>query len=178
MRYRAVLFDVMGTLIYEPFFVEVPRALGMSLRELMPLLQPGTWVDFETGAIDEAGLRAKFFRDRRDYPHEAMKAAMVDAYRFIDEFPVEAVAELHLGGFTPEDDEATPGGTLLVDTHAHAVAEPAWKLYAHALRRFGPQPTLIEWDNDVPALATLIDEAAKADWIREAAKEDRHAHTG
>ena len=49
-----------------------------------------------------------------------------DPYRFIDEFPAAAVAELHLGGFTPEDDEATPGGTLLVDTHAHAVAEPAW----------------------------------------------------
>ena len=45
-----------------------------------------------------------------------------DPYRYIDEFPAEAVAELHLGGFTPEDDEATPGGTLLVDTHAHAVA--------------------------------------------------------
>jgi uncharacterized protein (UPF0276 family) len=100
-----------------------------------------------------------------------------DAYRFIDEFP-DAVAELHLGGFTPEDDEATPGGTLLVDTHAHAVAEPAWKLYAHAIRRFGPQPTIVEWDNDLPALAVLTEEAANADRIREAAREDRRAYAG
>ncbi len=49
-----------------------------------------------------------------------------DPYEFIDRFPAAAVAELHLGGFTPEDDEATPGATLLVDTHAQAVAEPSW----------------------------------------------------
>jgi uncharacterized protein (UPF0276 family) len=101
-----------------------------------------------------------------------------DAYRIIDEFPSDAVAELHLGGFTPEPDNATPGGTLLVDTHAHAVAEPAWTLYAHAVRRFGPRPTIIEWDNDLPPLAVLVDEAAKADRVRETTREDRRAHAG
>ena len=74
---------------------------------------------------------------------------------FIDEFPAAAVAELHLGGFTAEDDEATPGATVLIDTHAHAVADPVWELYAHAVRRFGAQPTIIEWDNDLPALDVL-----------------------
>lgn len=101
-----------------------------------------------------------------------------DPERFLDEFPAAAVAELHLGGFTPEDDEATPGGTLLVDTHAHAVADPAWELYARAIRRFGPQPTIVEWDNDLPTLAVLTGEAAKADRVRESAREDRHAHAG
>jgi uncharacterized protein len=80
-----------------------------------------------------------------------------------------------LGGFTPEDNEATPGGKLLIDTHAHAVAEPAWELYAHAIRRFGPHPTIVEWDNDLPALAVLTEEATKDDRIRQAAREDRHA---
>jgi len=106
------------------------------------------------------------------------KATAIHVFCAQGEFPAEAVAELHLGGFTPEDDEATPGGTLLVDTHAHAVAEAAWDLYAHAIRRFGPQPTIVEWDNDLPALAVLTEEAAKADRIREAAREDRRAYTG
>jgi len=101
-----------------------------------------------------------------------------DAYRYIDEFPAGAVAELHLGGFTPEDDDATPGGTVLVDTHANGVADPAWDLYAHAMRRFGQQPTIIEWDNDLPTLAVLIEEAAKADRVRKTVGEDRHAHAG
>jgi hypothetical protein len=97
-----------------------------------------------------------------------------DPYEFIDSFPVRAVAELHLGGFTAEEDEATPGGTLLVDTHAHAVAEPSWDLYAHAIRRFGSQPTIIEWDDDLPELAVLTGEAAKADRVRERTREVRH----
>jgi uncharacterized protein (UPF0276 family) len=48
-------------------------------------------------------------------------------------------------------------------------------LYAHAIRRFGAQPTLIEWDNDLPTLDELVGEAAKADRIRGYAHEDRHA---
>ena len=98
-----------------------------------------------------------------------------DPYRFIDAFPADAVAELHMGGFTPEDDEATPGATLLVDTHATAVAGPAWDLYAYAVGRFGPQPTIIEWDSDLPPLAILIGEAATADRIGDSARETRHA---
>ena len=118
---------------------------------------------------------ARDAQDARVKPEFAVFRAML---RYIDEFPAGAVAELHLGGFTPEDDDATPGGTVLVDTHANGVADPAWDLYAHAMRRFGQQPTIIEWDNDLPTLAVLIEEAAKADRVREAAREDRHAHVG
>jgi uncharacterized protein len=86
-----------------------------------------------------------------------------DAYEYIDGLPAQAIGELHLGGFTPEEDEGNPGAVLLVDTHATLVAEPAWDLYTYAIRRFGPKPTLIEWDSDIPPLATLVGEAARAD---------------
>jgi uncharacterized protein len=89
-----------------------------------------------------------------------------DARAFIDGLPANAIAELHLGGFTPEDDEATPGALLLVDTHARPIAEPVWDLYAHAIRRFRLTPTLIEWDSDIPPLATLVGEARRADAVR------------
>jgi hypothetical protein len=68
-------------------------------------------------------------------------------------------------GFTPEDDAATPGGTVLIDTHATEIASPAWDLYAYALGRFGLKPTLIEWDNEIPAFTTLLDQAATADAV-------------
>jgi hypothetical protein len=100
-----------------------------------------------------------------------------DPYDFIDQFPAAAVAELHLGGFTPEEDEATPGATLLVDAHAQAVAEASWGLYAHAIRRFGVKATIIEWDNDLPTLNVLSGEAAKADRLRASVYEGRHAGT-
>jgi uncharacterized protein (UPF0276 family) len=100
-----------------------------------------------------------------------------DPYAYIDGLPADAVAELHLGGFTPEEDEATPGGVLLVDTHASVVAESVWDLYAHAVGRFGRRPTLIEWDNDLPVFACLLNEAARADAVVAGAPapEDRRA---
>jgi uncharacterized protein (UPF0276 family) len=91
------------------------------------------------------------------------------AYRYIDDFPADAIAEIHLGGFTPEQDESTPGCELWIDTHAAAIAAPSWDLYEYALRRFGSKPTLLEWDNDIPPLPTLLEEAAKVDKAMHAA---------
>jgi uncharacterized protein (UPF0276 family) len=86
-----------------------------------------------------------------------------DRDRYIAELPADAIAELHLGGFTPEPEEG--GGEVLIDTHGSRIAEPVWAFYARALGRFGPKPTLIEWDNDVPALEVILAEAARADAI-------------
>ncbi len=67
----------------------------------------------------------------------------------------ESVEEIHLAGYSE-------GEHCLIDTHGARVAEPVWRLYEAALRLFGPVPTLIEWDTDVPTLEVLLDEAAKA----------------
>jgi uncharacterized protein len=89
-----------------------------------------------------------------------------DPYRYIDAFPAGAVQELHLGGFAAEDDDATPDGTqILIDTHGTVIADPVWRLYAYTLRRFGATPTLIEWDNDVPDLDTLLAEVQRANTV-------------
>lgn len=86
-----------------------------------------------------------------------------DAYEYIDAFPAGAVVELHLGGFTHEKDDA--GAPVIVDTHAAPIADSVWDLYAHALRRFGPRPTLVEWDNELPTFAQLVAEAEHADLV-------------
>lgn len=88
-----------------------------------------------------------------------------DARAYLDGLPAAAIGELHLGGFTVEPDDAAPGREVIVDTHADRVAPPAWDLYAYALARFGPKPTLIEWDNEIPSLRELLDEASIADEV-------------
>jgi uncharacterized protein (UPF0276 family) len=99
-----------------------------------------------------------------------------DPYAYIDQLLSTAVGELHLGGFTPEEDEARPGETVLIDTHAERISDSVWPLYAHALRRLGDAPTLIEWDNDLPTLRQLVGEAARAEDVRSRALEvDRAA---
>ena len=99
-----------------------------------------------------------------------------DAHQYIDDFPADGIVEMHLGGFTPEEDEATPGAEVWIDTHAAAIAERSWDLYAYTLRQWGAKPTLIERDNELPSLALLLDEAAYADRIASAiAREAAHA---
>jgi hypothetical protein len=99
-----------------------------------------------------------------------------DPYGYIDALPAAAIGELHLGGFTPEVLDAATGDEVLIDTHAAAIAPAVWDLYAHALRRFGPRPTLIEWDNDIPPFARLLDEAEHADSVAASALNGDHAH--
>ncbi len=81
-----------------------------------------------------------------------------DARAYVAAIPPDSVAEIHLGGF-----DAT--GPCLVDSHGSRVAPPVWALYRGAIERFGPKPTLLEWDTDIPALDVLLDEAAKAQAI-------------
>ena len=51
--YRALLFDVMGTLVHAPFFEEMPEFFGMAFQDLLRTLRPGPWVEFELGRRTE-----------------------------------------------------------------------------------------------------------------------------
>ena len=88
-----------------------------------------------------------------------------DPLRYLNSVPVAPVAEIHLAGFDSN-------GKCLIDTHGKPVAEAVWALYRAAIARFGPIPTLIEWDTDVPELPVLLAEARRADAIL---VEERHA---
>jgi uncharacterized protein len=87
-----------------------------------------------------------------------------EAIEVMRAIPGERVSEIHLAGFLRADE-------CLIDTHGDCVAEPVWRLYEYALERFGPVPTLIEWDTDIPPLPVLLEEADKARQRMEA----RHA---
>ncbi len=76
---------------------------------------------------------------------------------YIETIEKRHVGEMHLAGHT-----AAQGADLLIDTHNRPVRDEVWALYERAARRFGPVPTLIEWDRDIPPLETLIAEAEKA----------------
>lgn len=78
-----------------------------------------------------------------------------DAWATMGALGPDSVQEIHLAGYFQSDD-------CLIDTHGERVSQPVWRLYETALERFGPVPTLIEWDTDIPALPVLLGEAAKA----------------
>ena len=82
---------------------------------------------------------------------------------YLNAFPVELVQEVHLAGHAPDEDEA--GRPLLIDAHDRKVADVVWVLYERLIAKTGALPTLIEWDDDIPAWPILLSEAMIAERI-------------
>jgi len=74
-----------------------------------------------------------------------------DARDYLEGVPVDRVRQIHLAGHTQ-------GEHLLIDTHDQPVPDPVWALYEHACQRFGHAATMIERDDNIPALDELLDE--------------------
>ncbi|HEX7323820.1 MAG TPA: DUF692 domain-containing protein [Rhodanobacteraceae bacterium] len=84
---------------------------------------------------------------------------------YLRALPRAAIQEIHLAGFTRKQGLAVP---LLIDSHSRRVDAKVWELYADAIHLFGPVPTLIEWDLDIPELEVLLEEAAHAQEVLDA----------
>ena len=78
---------------------------------------------------------------------------------WLDAINPQCVGEMHLAGHCHVKDEH---GDIVIDDHGSRVCEAVWRLYDHAVQRFGTVPTLIEWDTDIPALDVLLGEAERA----------------
>lgn len=78
-----------------------------------------------------------------------------DALEFMQCLPVERIVYQHIAGHRQHVNG------WLIDTHDAAVDPAVWKLLQHSREQFGPKPTLLEWDNQIPPLADLLREARK-----------------
>jgi uncharacterized protein len=143
---------------------EVQNALGRT----MLLENPSTYVLFaestwaETDFLREIARRTGcgLLLDVNNVFVSAVNHGF-DPELYLADFPLAAVGEIHLAGCADDSDDA--GLPLLIDAHNSPVRDPVWALYATTIRRLGPTPTLIEWDNDVPAWSTLLGEARRAE---------------
>src|ERR1700743_2604111 len=77
------------------------------------------------------------------------------AHTYVDEIPAGRVAQIHIAGHSKYR-------KYILDTHDHAVIEPVWKLYDHAIRLAGRTATLLEWDAHIPSFDEVHHEALKA----------------
>ncbi len=166
--------EYLNDLLPLPYTEETLRIVSTHVDEVQNTLgraylveNPSSYVGFGSSTMTEVEFLSELAHRTRcqilcDVSNIYLSAHNLgfDPDRYIAELPADAIAELHLGGFTaePEGD-----GEVLIDTHADRIAEPVWAFYARALRRLGPKPTLIEWDNDVPTLDVILAEAARAD---------------
>ena len=145
-----------------------------ALRRPILLENPSTYVVFAESTFAETDFLREIARRTGcglllDVSNVFVSAANhdYDPYRYLADFPLEAVGEIHLAGFAEDADDA--GLPLLIDAHNSPVRDPVWALYAEAIWRLGTTPTLIEWDNDVPGWPTLLAEARRAERVTAAA---------
>jgi uncharacterized protein (UPF0276 family) len=85
-----------------------------------------------------------------------------DAREFLASLPPERVAYLHVAGHYVQADD------LRIDTHGADVIDPVWQLLAEAYGLFGPQPTLLERDFNIPELGALVREVGTIHRIQDA----------
>jgi len=74
-----------------------------------------------------------------------------DPLDYLKAIPKERVVQIHLAGHSNKKQ-------FLLDTHDHPVKNEVWHLYAEALKLFGPVSTMIERDDRIPPMPTLLKE--------------------
>ncbi len=149
---------------------EVQSVLGRR----MLLENPSTYIAFAETAMEEVAFLSELARRTGcgllldvNNVYVSGTNQTYDPAAYLDAFPLDHVGEIHLGGH--DEDRDDHGQRLLIDSHGAQVVDPVWALYARVIGRGGPRPTLIEWDNDVPAWSVLVAEAARAAQVLEPA---------
>lgn len=79
-----LLFDVMDTLVRDPFFDVVPGFFGMDLPSLLAQKHPTAWIEFEMGQVSPRQYYERMFADCRPFDHAAFEAAVKAGYEYIE----------------------------------------------------------------------------------------------
>ncbi len=163
----------LGDLLPLPYTPETLRALCDNIARVQDALghtilieNPSTYLRFTDSVMQEADFLMHavtrtgcgLLLDLNNIVVQAHNIG-VNPHTYLDTLDAAVIGEIHLAGHI----EQTVGdATMLIDTHSRPVPDPVWRLYDDALGRFGPLPTLIEWDKDMPELTVLLAEADKA----------------
>jgi uncharacterized protein (UPF0276 family) len=152
------------------------------LKRRMLLENPATYVEFSESILEETDFISQVIRRSGcgllldiNNVYVSCVNHHRDPYAYLHALPLDAVGEIHLAGFAREVDGN--GDLLLIDSHGAAVAEAVWELYEYALSLTGPVATLIERDNDIPALDVLLKESDQAENLLLAAGQTSSRHT-
>lgn len=83
---KIIIFDLMDTVVVDPFFHVFPQYFQMPLEQLFKLKEEANWPKFEIDEIEEADYFANFFRADTGIKlaqPEQLKAAIFNGYRYI-----------------------------------------------------------------------------------------------
>jgi uncharacterized protein (UPF0276 family) len=81
--------------------------------------------------------------------------AAFDPVNYINQLPADRVWEIHLAPMVKRAEYDW-------DADTHIINDPVWQLYREVIRRYGPVPTMLERNNDIPPLTELLAELSQA----------------
>lgn len=141
----------------------VQNALGRSIL----VENPSTYLAFRHSSLSEPEFLSELARRAGcgilcDVNNAFVSACNLggDALAYLEALPGHAIGEIHLAGHTVRQFEG--GGEIRIDDHGSTVDPAVWSLYERALALYGPVPTLIEWDTNIPSFECLEAESARA----------------
>lgn len=152
-----------------PYTTEVARLTARHLREAQDFLEVPLLVEnlssyaefrhntmteweFLTAVVEEAGCG--ILLDVNNIFVSSVNHGF-DPFEYLANIPHERVKQLHVAGHSRHE-------RFILDTHDREVSDAVWDLYARAIEVCGPLPTLLEWDERIPAFDVVHAEARKA----------------
>jgi uncharacterized protein len=78
-----------------------------------------------------------------------------EAESYLRRLPRDSVKQIHLAGHSV-------GEHMLIDTHDMPICDAVWSLYTETVSFFGPVPTMIERDDNIPSFDALLAEVNTA----------------
>ena len=152
--------NVVQDLLARPLFIE----------------NPSSYLEFASNVISEAQFLAELSRESGcglilDVNNIYVSCAnhgysVQDYFRYIDP---DKIGYYHLAGHTAHDH-------YLLDSHRGPVPQSVIDLYRDCLQVFGRKPALLEWDEDIPDLATLLAERDRLEAYRAEVRLPRQRH--
>ncbi|XP_051138416.1 flavin mononucleotide hydrolase 1, chloroplatic [Andrographis paniculata] len=159
-----LLFDIMDTLVRDPFYDDIPAFFGMSMKELLECKHPTAWIEFEKGHINEMELAQIFFKDGRPIDLEGLKSCMRQGYSYIK--GVEGLlVDLKSSGYEMHTATNYPIWYEIIEEKLKLSTYISWTFCSCIMGKRKPDP---EFYTDIlkhlkvdPACCVFIDDRAK-----------------
>lgn len=156
-----LLFDVLDTVVRDPFYHDIPAFFGMSMKELLECKDPTAWIDFEKGLIDEMELARIFFKDRRPIDLEGLKNCMRQGYSYLEGVE-ELLIDLKKNGYEMHTATNYPSWYELIEEKLKLSTYLSWTFCSCTMGKRKPDPDfymdILKHLNVEPECCVFIDD--------------------
>ncbi|CAA0829283.1 Haloacid dehalogenase-like hydrolase (HAD) superfamily protein [Striga hermonthica] len=156
-----LLFDIMDTIVRDPFYHHIPPFFGMSMKELLECKHPTAWIEFEKGLISEMELARMFFKDGRPIDLEGLKSCMRQGYTYIPGIE-ELLADLKKNGYEMHSCTNYPIWYEIIEEKLKLSTFISWTFCSCLMGKRKPDPDfymdILKHLNVEPACCIFIDD--------------------